>query len=138
MSETFDPNAVSVVIRVEVTGPERVYNFRFVVDTGATRTVMRPVLLRQLGYDLTTTGRSVPVRSATGGGTARLVPVQQITALGVSRTPFELIAHELPAAVTVDGLLGLDFFRGHVLRFDFVRGKIDLDPEARPWWRFWR
>ena len=141
MSETFAPDAVAILIPVEVTGPARTYRFEFVVDTGATRTVMRPALLARLGYDLTASGRSVAMRSVTGGGTARLVTVLQLEALDLVRTNFELIAHELPAAVTVDGLLGLDFFRGHVLQIDLVRGKIDVDPEKqkpRLWWRFWR
>jgi len=55
----------------------------------------------------------------------------------VTRTNFPVVAHDLPPAVTVDGLLGLDFFRDLVLTLDFARGRIDLRP-PRPWWRVWR
>jgi hypothetical protein len=39
---------------------------------------------------------------------------------------FPIIAHTLPPSATVDGLLGLDFFRGQQLNIDFRRGEITL------------
>ena len=137
MSETFDPQAVAVVIPVDITGPARTFRFRFVVDTGSTLTVMRPSLLQYLGYDPNASGRPVSIRSATGGGRAFRLTVSRIETLNHLREDFSLLAHELPPAVTVDGLLGLDFFRGLVLTLDFARGRIDLTPPRR-WWPPWR
>ena len=39
---------------------------------------------------------------------------------------FFLICHTLPASVSVDGLLGLDFLRGQRLTIDFRAGRIAL------------
>ena len=46
--------------------------------------------------------------------------------LGQNRTGFPVIAHTLPDTTMVDGLLGLDFFQGHILTLDFQVGSITL------------
>jgi hypothetical protein len=52
--------------------------------------------------------------------------LQKIAVLGQDRTDFEVLCHTLPASMTVDGVLGLDFLRGHVLTVDFKAGLITL------------
>jgi hypothetical protein len=46
--------------------------------------------------------------------------------LGQERQNFTVIAYTLPPTATIDGLLGLDFFRNHVLTIDFQNGEITL------------
>jgi hypothetical protein len=38
-----------------------------------------------------------------------------------------VLCHTLPPSATVDGVLGLDFFRGYKLAIDFNKGIIDID-----------
>jgi hypothetical protein len=54
--------------------------------------------------------------------------VQSLTALGQTRGNFSVAAHNLPAKASVDGVLGLDFFRGQILTLDFLKGEITLAP----------
>lgn len=136
MSVPFDPTGRSVLAPVWVAGLDGIRRFEFRVDTGANRTVMRPTLLARLGYEVGPSSRHLRMRSATGQGIGRPVVVSHLIALGRKRDAFELVAQELPPAVTTDGLLGLDFFRGRILTLDFVRGGISLDP-PRKWWRPW-
>jgi len=77
------------------------------------------------------------IRSATGGAAAPFVAVPHLLALGQVRANFDVLAHDLPPTVTHDGLLGLDFFRGLVLKLDFARGRAALRPPRR-WWQFWK
>ena len=42
------------------------------------------------------------------------------------RIGFPLLAKALPPEAGVDGLLGLDFLRGHVLTLDFRTGVLTL------------
>ena len=65
-----------------------------------------------------------------------MLNLQHLLVLGQARTDYAVAAHELPPVVTYDGLLGLDFFRGLVLKLDFARGLISLF--RRRWWQFWR
>jgi predicted aspartyl protease len=136
MSQPFDPTDGRVVAVVEIVGPIRTHNFRFALDTGATRTAIRPRFLQALGCDLSAASPPVRLRSATGGGQAGFIKVSRFSFLGVVRTGFPLVIHDLPPAVAVDGLLGLDFLRGHVLTLDFHHGRMTLRP-PRPWWRPW-
>ena len=50
----------------------------------------------------------------------------KISALGQDRIDFPVLAHTLPPGAGVDGLLGLDFFRGQFLTLDFRTGQITL------------
>jgi hypothetical protein len=65
------------------------------------------------------------------------VAVTRLLALGHTRTDFEIAALAPPPALTVDGLLGLDFLRGHVLTLDLARGRVGLRAPSR-WWPFWK
>ena len=50
----------------------------------------------------------------------------RLSALGKHRFGFRVTAHDLPASVPIDGVLGLDFLDGHVLTIDFRAGTVDL------------
>ena len=112
------------------------YNFRFIVDTGATQTCIRPEFLRRLGCDLERPVSRVRIRSATGTASAALHQIGTIIAVGRKREDFLIAAQDLPVSVAADGLLGLDFYRGLILRLDFARGGASL--AAPSWWRVWR
>jgi hypothetical protein len=97
---------------------------------------MRVELLRALGHEIAPVAESRLLRSATGSARAPMVSVTRFISLGQTRSDFEIAAHNPPAAITADGLLGLDFFRGLILKLNFLRGRISLF--ARRWWQFWR
>ena len=137
MSHSFDPTARSVMVPVVIVGPRQSFDFLFALDTGATQTTIRPELLRRLGYDLSRPAGRTRLRSATGGAPAQVFRVSAVAALDRVRTDFLVAAHDLPLGVEADGLLGLDFFRGLVLKLDFGRGRITLTAPKR-WWQFWR
>jgi predicted aspartyl protease len=136
VSAPFDPNARRVLVPVTVRGPRATHRFGFALDTGASRTTLRPELLRLLGFDLANPVAVRDFRGVTGGGRAPSFVAEAVTALGVTLTRFEIHAVSPSASVTIDGLLGLDFLRGRVLTLDFARGRMAL---RRPrWWAFWR
>jgi hypothetical protein len=54
------------------------------------------------------------------------LPVNRINALGHDRINLSVLAHTLPPSAWVDGLLGLDFFRGLTLTLDFRSRQITL------------
>jgi predicted aspartyl protease len=136
MSTPFAPAARSVLIPITLFGSRAGHVFQFMIDTGATRTCIRPELLRRLGIDPDRPVSQIRIRSATGGGNASLFRVARVVALGQTRTDFPIAAQDLPLSVAADGLLGLDFYRGLILRLDFAHGRASLAPPS--WWRFWR
>lgn len=104
--------------------------FRFIVDTGANRSVLSDDLAAHLGLTAQGTGE---VHSVHGVSTAPLVNVDQLQYGDVS-----LQAESLPmlsgrVLAGEQGLLGVDGMRGRRLRVDFERNciEISLSSEAR-------
>jgi hypothetical protein len=64
----------------------------------------------------------------TGSGVEFVVRItlSKIAALGQERANFPVLCHTLPPSTGVDGLLGLDFFRGQTLLIDFCNGRVTL------------
>jgi predicted aspartyl protease len=87
---------------------------------------VRPGILSYLGYDLESTGIRHDVVTAAGATNALRLPVQRVEALGISAAGLRVLCHQLPEALRVGGLLGLDFLRGRRLEVDFAAGTIDL------------
>ena len=127
MSVAFDSTQGLVIVLAQVYGPTGDTVVRLALDTGAVGTLINPVILAAIGYDLTQI--SDQIRIVTGSGienVSRLV-LQQIGSLGQTREEFLITCHSLPAATGVDGLLGLDFCRGQRLVVDFRAGEVTLD-----------
>ncbi|HEV3121486.1 MAG TPA: retropepsin-like aspartic protease [Isosphaeraceae bacterium] len=126
MSFPFDPSHGPILVKAEVTGPDRSLALQLILDTGATTSLLNDAVLLTLGYDLANvTDR---VQMTTGGQVISVLKVvlTRLTALGGHRFGFPVLAHTLPVGASVHGLLGLDFLRGVVLTVDFRSGGITL------------
>ncbi|MCL4713635.1 MAG: aspartyl protease family protein [Hyphomonadaceae bacterium] len=107
-------------VRVNGQGP-----FRFIVDTGANRSVLSSALAERLGLIATGMGE---VHTVHGVSVAPLVDVASVhygpLALGAATLPTlhgDVLAGE-------QGLLGVDGMRGRRLRMDFERNCIEITP----------
>jgi hypothetical protein len=40
---------------------------------------------------------------------------------------FPILCHTFPPGATVDGVLGLDFFRNYKLKLDFPKGQLSIE-----------
>ena len=79
-----------------------------------------------LGFDPALAPERVQVTTGSGVEFAVRLTVGSITALGRTLKNFPVLCHSLPAGIMVDGLLGLDFFRGARLAIDFRKGIVSL------------
>ena len=138
MKIPFDVTDRLIRLPVYLRGPRGEHRFQFALDTAATRSAASGLVLELLGYHQSQAVGQHQVRAGSGGVRVGLLSVARLTAFGRTELNFPLQWLPLPPATMLDGLLGLDFFRGHVLEIDFVRGYVELDPERKPWWRFWR
>jgi len=131
---TFNFNAKTGLIhtRARIVGPNGAALFVLALDTGANSTLINVSRLAQLGYDPVAIGQ--PASAMTAGGIVQVfrLPIISLSALGQTRNNFRVIAHNLPSSASVDGLLGLDFFRGQILTLDFPKGEITLNPGQTP------
>ena len=137
MTHTFDLKRSLVIVPVFLAGPRGSETFQFAVDTGATGCSVSGLILQQLGYSESQVQGRRHVRTGGGGITAGQVRVQRFGAFGRIHADYPVLWLPLPPTSRIDGLLGLDFFRGLVLELDFARGRITLRGPGS-WWRFWR
>ena len=131
MSFPFDPTQDLIVVPAAVMNPDGdVFVLNLAVDTGATNTVINVGVLIAMGYDPFLSSDHFRILTGSGVESVTSVKLRNISTLGKSRNDFPAISHSLPLHAGVDGMdgvLGLDFFRGHLLAIDFRRGRISLD-----------
>jgi predicted aspartyl protease len=126
MTFGFNRHHGAIVVPVRVWGRGGSGVLRCILDTGSTNTSMSPAVLAALGYDPAMDSDLVEVTTATNVTFARSVIIERIRAVGSERVDFPILSISLPPSANVDGLLGLDFFRGHSLLIDFRAGEITL------------
>jgi predicted aspartyl protease len=126
MKIPFNSASGSIVVKARVGGLRGSQLLELVLDTGAEYTVLNPEPLLELGLATRKNMKKVRLVTASGivFGTKVLAP--RITALGQTRTNFELVALSMPRDVASDGVMGLDFFRGFNLNINFKTGYIEL------------
>jgi len=79
-----------------------------------------------LGYDPASSEQRIQITTGSGVEFAPRIVVKKVEALGRPLENFPILCHTLPPSATVDGLLGLDFFRGRRLVVDLQKGIIIL------------
>lgn len=127
MKFPFDSDKGLVVVDVAILGTNNDAILRLCLDTGAERTVFNKKVIKEIGLEPENDGQLYPLKSAGGEISAPLVVLPKIFALGGLKENFPVYVHTLPKDARVDGLLGLDFLRGHVLTLDFKTGEISFE-----------
>ncbi len=127
MSIPFNPDEGLVVVPARLSGPNGTSVVRLALDTGATATLVNWDVLMALGYNLVPTAARVRITTGSGVEFAPQIVIQKIEALGEWKNEFAVLCHTLPPSASVDGLLGLDFFRGQRLILDFRNGTVAVD-----------
>ncbi|HSK70580.1 MAG TPA: retropepsin-like aspartic protease [Pyrinomonadaceae bacterium] len=97
------------------------------LDTGASATVISRKRLMTIGYDLERAEDEAYITTGSGLITIPKIRIEKLSALGKEKNDFLINAHDLPPTASVDGVLGLDFVRGYVLKIDFRKGEIELE-----------
>jgi predicted aspartyl protease len=126
MSLSFDPRQGLIVVRAELWGPTGSAILQLALDTGATATLVNIGMLVAVGYDPALASDRFQVTTGSGIEFVPRITLDKIVTLEQERQGFPVLGHTLPPSAGVDGLLGLDFFRGQILTIDFRAGEIKL------------
>jgi hypothetical protein len=126
MSVSFNAQGGLILVQAEIEGPNGRAPVTLALDTGARRTLLREAILLMVGYDPALVSLRTPIVTASGAHSVPQLPVIRLSSLGHDRLAFPVLAHNLPLSIPVQGLLGLDFYRGLTLKIDFRTGLIDL------------
>lgn len=111
---------VMVPVMVDSQGP-----FRFIVDTGATRSALSPGLVGRLGLEA---GSGAPVRvvGVTGEVVAQTVRVGRLEAGALQLLNVDLPIIEPRVFAEADGILGVDGMAGKRLDIDFDTDRVSI------------
>jgi predicted aspartyl protease len=103
--------------------------FRFVVDTGANRSVLSAALATRLGINPTSSGQ---VHSITGVADAPFARVRTLSFGAIALGSAELPLLDGPVLGGEQGLLGFDGLSGRQLLIDFERGCVEVFDDTAP------
>jgi len=126
VSLTFNPKEGLIIIPTRLWGPNGDTVVRLALDTGATATVVNWDIIVLLGYDPAIISDRVQMTTGSGLEFVPRIIIRKLEGLGKKRKNFPALCHTLPPSTTVDGVLGLDFFRGNKLILDLRRGILTL------------
>jgi len=95
----------------------RKYMATFLIDTGASYTVITPQMAESLGIKVTSDNPTVPVTTANGILNAPVVRLKNVTLGGMRVDNVDAVVTHLGDTPQISGLLGMSFFRGMELSF---------------------
>lgn len=127
MSFHFDPKEGLIVVPTKIWGPKGDSIVRLALDTGATSSLVNWDVIVLLGYDPAIVLERIQMTTGSGVEYVPRVSVEEIESLGQKRKRFSILCHTLPPSATVDGVLGLDFFRGCRLIIDLKTGLVIVE-----------
>jgi predicted aspartyl protease len=126
MKIKFDAIQGLIVIPIRLYGTQGDIIVRLALDTGATSSMINWDIAVLLGYDPASAKERIQITTGSGVEFAPRIAIKKVQIMGRSLENFPILCHTLPPSATVDGLLGLDFFRGERLILDLREGIIDF------------
>lgn len=127
MSLPFNPEKGLILIPTKLWGPNGDTILQLALDTGATSCIVNWDILILLGYDPAIISKRIKMTTGSGIEFVPQIAIEEIEALGLKRWNFSVLCHTLPPSATVDGVLGLDFFRGHKIIVDLRNGFVSIE-----------
>lgn len=100
---------------------------KFVVDTGATYTMISSAVAKDLDIDLTQNQRTMPFQTANGLIQAPLTNLDSITVGGMEVKNLTAAVHDAVPDPQVAGLLGLNFLSNFRMDIDTQKGLLHLE-----------
>jgi len=127
-SFTFDLSTENEVILVNAI-IEGKYEFRLALDTAATHTTIDSNVLYFSGYELKNSKGEKEVETAHGIIVVELYEIDELEAMGIRKTNFEVQVYDFPAHPIIsdyDGVIGLNFLKEHKLCIDMPNSEITI------------
>lgn len=100
---------------------------KFVVDTGASYTMISSAVAKELDLDLTQNQRTMPFQTANGLIQAPLTKIESITVGGMEIKNLTAAVHDAVPDPQVAGLLGLNFLSNFRMDIDTQKGMLHLE-----------
>jgi clan AA aspartic protease (TIGR02281 family) len=100
---------------------------KFVVDTGASYTMISSAVAKELDIDTEQNRRTAPFQTANGVIQAPLISLESITVGGMEIRDLTAAVHDVVPDARIAGLLGLNFLTNFRLDIDTQKGVLHLE-----------
>lgn len=124
MEVSISRDASAIVLDGLISGPKGEHIFQFLLDTGASMTMVPRKVFEKTGCLGNVIQRSVPIHTASGSISVDIIRVECIEVLGQTVNDLEIIVYDIFPGARVEGLLGLNFLKNFKTTIDFPRGKL--------------
>jgi clan AA aspartic protease (TIGR02281 family) len=113
----------SIIVYAQIKSVKEIRNVKFILDTGASKTVIDNSTAINLGFDLKRLETGNMLISANGGIGSKKLKLPQFSLFDKILFNFEVNVLDLPPQLTyfADGLIGMDF----LLQFESIKFNFD-------------
>ncbi len=128
MIDTFKIERRKIPVKISIKGLLGLMECNFIVDTGASHSIINSDLLRTIGYYKKHEYKKEMLTGFAGHSIdVPFLKVKSFMCLGLTRRNFDLGFIEFRSTIFYDGILGIDFFLNHKLILDLKHGIIELE-----------
>ena len=117
-----------IIVVAQIKGVNDMRSFQFILDTGASTTVISENVAIRLGFDLKNLKTGDRLMTAGGGIYSKLLELPKFSLFGTDFVNAEVNVIKFPPQITLlaDGLIGMDFLLQFPnIKFDFNKKTIE-------------
>ena len=117
-----------IIVFAQIKGIDDLRYLKFILDTGASKSVIDADAVLRLGFDLKKLEIGDRLITAGGSINSKILKLPKLSLLGKDMVNFEVSVFNLPHQITyfVDGLIGMDFLlQFESLKFNFEEKTIE-------------
>ena len=112
-----------IIVFALIKGLNDVSSFKFILDTGASKTIIDDGLATMLGFDLKRLKTGDRLMTASGGINSKILKLPKFSLFGKDMINFEVNVIKFPPQIMLlaDGVIGMDFllrFKNIIFHFD--------------------
>jgi clan AA aspartic protease (TIGR02281 family) len=112
-----------IIVSATIKGTNDSIDFNFILDTGATKTVIDEEVARKIGFELFRLQKGDKLMTAGGAVHSKILKLPKFSLFGKEMVNFEVNVIKIPLQITLlaDGLVGMDF----LLQFKNIKFNFD-------------
>ena len=118
-----------IIVFAEIKGVNDFKKLKFILDTGASKTIIDEGAAINLGFDLKRLKSGDRLMTAGGGVNSKILQLPKFSLFGKDLVNFEVSVLKMPPQITyfIDGLIGMDFLlQFENIKFDFVEKVVEI------------
>jgi predicted aspartyl protease len=128
MTHEFLINKRKIIVLAKIKGINDFMDFKFILDTGASKSIIDNSVAFQLGFDLKKIKTGDRLMTVGGGVYSKILKLPKLSMFGKDMINFEVSVLNIPPQILyfADGLIGMDFLlQLKNIKFDFDKKIIE-------------